>query len=639
MKSRTRTWTIIGALVIGAGMIVAPFAFRMFERAPLGGDMIEAFEPYMTTEQVDRFRGYLVEIDAANDESIAVLGPDAVAAGVTTDADIDATFVSITALNTQWADIDDDMTDLIDRMESNVDNYAAVAALPPFPMFPWFFVIPGAAIVAAAAIALARRSDPADRRGRAATWVLLGLGISVAAAPLAFQMFDRAPQGRDMIDDFRPMMTRERVQDVQGYFVTLGAAEGQLRAQAIPAIAAATGSSPDYPAIVQWSSDWPAILADFNPMVAAMSDNVDNYDAVDALPSFDLFPWFFVVPGLLVAGCAAVALRSGSRQRRAETAADEPDDDGEWPERGAAPDPTTESSSEPACSGSSTHTSGEPDRTQKEQAMPQNSSPRPLRRVVAPAIAALVLIAGCGSDDDSSSTSPTDAPAPTEASAADTEAPAATEAPALTEAPAETDAPTTEPAPSFEGDLVGTFMVDAASCEDPAASSGSYFRMLQPDGTIDAGPFIPNADSVCADPTFTGFAPGTDGGLVTGAWQPAPDPAFDDAGEALADAVFEPVPFFAVAFAVATDEAEAVPAISATGGALTGDLSAYTAYYGGSSFNQGAPKPDGTGEAPVGVIDPDTGAFVLDWTSKIAGGSFDGFVGVWHLEGTFEPAS
>ena len=99
------------------------------------------------------------------------------------------------------------------------------------------------------------------------------------------------------------------------------------------------------------------------------------------------------------------------------------------------------------------------------------------------------------------------------------------------------------------------------------------------------------------------------------------------------------MPFFAVAFAGATDSAEAMPTLTATGGELTGDLSAFTAYYGGGSFNQGAPKPDGTGEAPMGTIDPETGAYVLDWTSLISGGSFDGFTGVWHLEGTFTPNS
>ncbi len=87
-----------------------------------------------------------------------------------------------------------------------------------------------------------------------------------------------------MIDDFRPMMTRERVQAVQGYFVTLGAAEGQLRANALPMLDEAGGDPAAYPAISQWSADWPTILTDFNPMVATMSDNVDNYEAVDALP-------------------------------------------------------------------------------------------------------------------------------------------------------------------------------------------------------------------------------------------------------------------------------------------------------------------------------------------------------------------
>jgi len=41
-------------------------------------------------------------------------------------------------------------------------------------------------------------------------------------------------------------------------------------------------------------------------MIGAMSDNVDNYDAIKSLPSFKLFPWFFVVPGLLIIGLALV---------------------------------------------------------------------------------------------------------------------------------------------------------------------------------------------------------------------------------------------------------------------------------------------------------------------------------------------
>jgi hypothetical protein len=300
---------IIAALIVGIGMIVAPFVFQMFDRAPLGGDMIEDFEPYMTIEEVEKFRGYLEEIDAANTESIESLRDALVESGAVEASQYDVVLASVVNLNEQWPAIDADMTDLIDRMEANLGNYAAVAALPPFPMFPWFFVIPGALIALTAGIALYQRRTPSNR-ARPALWVLFGLGIAVAAAPVAFQMFDRAPQGADMIDDFRPMMTRERVQAVQGYFVTLGAAEGQLRANALPLLADAGGDPADLPAIARWSGDWPTILTDFNPMVATMSDNVDNYEAVAALPSFDLFPWFFVIPGALVAILAVVAMRS-----------------------------------------------------------------------------------------------------------------------------------------------------------------------------------------------------------------------------------------------------------------------------------------------------------------------------------------
>jgi hypothetical protein len=309
MKSRSGNGPIIAALIVGIGMIVAPFVFQMFDRAPLGGDMIEDFEPYMTVEEVEQFRGYLEEIDAANTESIESLRDALVESGAVEASQYDVVLASVVNLNEQWPAVDADMTDLIDRMEANLDNYAAVAALPPFPMFPWFFVIPGALIALTAGIALYQRRTPSNR-ARPALWVLFGLGLAVAAAPVAFQMFDRAPQGADMIDDFRPMMTRERVQAVQGYFVTLGAAEGQLRANALPLLVEAGGDPADLPAIAQWSADWPTILTDFNPMVATMSDNVDNYEAVAALPSFDLFPWFFVIPGALVAILAVVAMRS-----------------------------------------------------------------------------------------------------------------------------------------------------------------------------------------------------------------------------------------------------------------------------------------------------------------------------------------
>ena len=54
--------------------------------------------------------------------------------------------------------------------------------------------------------------------------------------------------------------------------------------------------------ITTFDDQWVHILNDMTPMIGAMSDNVANYEAVAALPPFALFPWFFVLPGLLVVG-------------------------------------------------------------------------------------------------------------------------------------------------------------------------------------------------------------------------------------------------------------------------------------------------------------------------------------------------
>jgi hypothetical protein len=204
-----------------------------------------------------------------------------------------------------------------------------------------------------------------------------------------------------------------------------------------------------------------------------------------------------------------------------------------------------------------------------------------------------------------------------------------------------------KPAEASEGtSLVGVFGVAPGACSDGAAT-GSSFRMVQPGGTLDAGPFVSNGDSTCADQTWTPLVPGTEGGLRTGGYQPQPEVAFGADGASTATAVIAPAPFFAVGFGMSSNETDpqtgtAVPApsISDDGGVLSGDLSALSVGWNGQHFNQGAPKPgaDATPEDLRGTYDPETHAYTLDWSSAIEGGPFDGFTGIWHLEGTFTPA-
>jgi hypothetical protein len=65
------------------------------------------------------------------------------------------------------------------------------------------------------------------------------------------------------------------------------------------------------------------------------------------------------------------------------------------------------------------------------------------------------------------------------------------------------------------------------------------------------------------------------------------------------------------------------------------DLSAWEVMWNGNAFQQG-PRPDNTGPFVLaeGTYNLDTQFYSVTWTSHIKGGSFNGVIATWHLEGT-----
>ncbi|MGI8792548.1 MAG: hypothetical protein ACR2H3_05140 [Acidimicrobiales bacterium] len=206
--------------------------------------------------------------------------------------------------------------------------------------------------------------------------------------------------------------------------------------------------------------------------------------------------------------------------------------------------------------------------------------------------------------------------------------------------------PAGSPTTTAGENLVGLFSVKDGVCTTAAIPQGSWFRMVTANGDPATGPFVDNNDSPCSDKSATTLQAGRDGGLRTGSFQAAPNPAFDGSGNGLADRIVKPQRFYNVGFALASNPTDpqtnlgvVAPALTNNGGQLSGDLRALGVAWNRQHFNQGSPKPDGSRPGkttgPAGTIDVRTGAFVLDWSSQIQGGPFNNFIGVWHLEGTF----
>ncbi|MFP5369919.1 MAG: hypothetical protein ACLGI3_04120, partial [Actinomycetes bacterium] len=187
--------------------------------------------------------------------------------------------------------------------------------------------------------------------------------------------------------------------------------------------------------------------------------------------------------------------------------------------------------------------------------------------------------------------------------------------------------------------MTGQFLVSGGKCGSGATPEGSYFSMLDPSGNP-----VDNGDSPCSDKSATPVAAGAEG-LLPGRFQPFA------ASPGATRAIVAPTTFFGSPFAVATQGPDKqsgasveAPSVLESGGKLSGQVSAFQAFYNGAYYNQGAPKPGGgtpgrTTAGVTGTYDAGTGAFVLEWRSTITGGAFNNFTGVWHLEGTYKAAA
>jgi hypothetical protein len=312
-RGRKAQWVAVLAL-LGAALIIMPFAFTMFSRAPKGAAMLKEFRPFMTASRLNGFQEDIRQINAGVQEA-----DNGVAKFLTATSDpgtararFDAAYPSFAQFSGQWGTIDTHMTDLLDKVQGNLPNYQAVAALPSFTLFPLFFVIPGALVLILLGASLLRTTW-----WRTCRWILVALGVGLILAPVVFQMFQRAPKGGRMISAFRAIETTHNVEQIQGYFGSMAVGQGAIRLELVPALEqdglSATQIETMFPAVYTLDARWVHILNDMTPMIGAMSDNVANYQAIAALPPFPLFPYFFVLPGIFVAGAAIAA---GPRRRR-----------------------------------------------------------------------------------------------------------------------------------------------------------------------------------------------------------------------------------------------------------------------------------------------------------------------------------
>jgi hypothetical protein len=198
---------------------------------------------------------------------------------------------------------------------------------------------------------------------------VLAIGLVLVIAPVAMSLPSKASAGQQMLNGFQPIMQPAQVQTTAEYYNdvftklrpialafnadTVGRFQSYQQGLAalqkeepnlVPALAQQLGMTPQqvrqflalqFPAFAQMLQALPRMNEDFagmvglmsqnvgtfervppgldhyKPLVTTMQANVDNYKQVNSLPSFRLFAWFFIVPGLLLVVIAGFGLWGG----------------------------------------------------------------------------------------------------------------------------------------------------------------------------------------------------------------------------------------------------------------------------------------------------------------------------------------
>ncbi|MFI5777458.1 hypothetical protein [Nocardia sp. NPDC051570] len=305
-------WPFAVLVAVGVALILAPIVTGMFPRAIKGEAMIEAFAPYVTSSSIEGYRGDLRVLDGAR-TNVLTLRAQGLEQGRYDRVD---TFVR------DYPGIRSDISTMLDAIDSQRGNYQRLADLPPIGALPWFLALAGVILTGAGVFGFRR----ASAGGRGVVWrSIAGLAaVGLIAISLVGGLFSAAPAGRPLIDGFRPILTRDEVRTMQGYFVTLVAADGELNSRYTAAIRAAHPDA-DLSGVAALESRWQPMTSRFAALIGTMNDNIDNFDAVVALDdstkplgftAFRGLGWFYLVPGVIVVAAAAAGLREPRKDRQ-----------------------------------------------------------------------------------------------------------------------------------------------------------------------------------------------------------------------------------------------------------------------------------------------------------------------------------
>ncbi|MFW0788722.1 hypothetical protein [Gordonia sp. CPCC 205333] len=308
-----RRWPFFAAIVVGLALVIAPIAGGFFYPAAQAQAMITDFAPYTKSTTLQQFQSDLATLETVRGGVVAIDD----ATGIDT-----ARYPQLQKFVKQYPAIHADMSAMIDQIDSARDDYDHLAAIRSIAGVPFIPVGAGLLFIGLGVWGLRRSRKAGTRRVGAA---IIAVAVVLAASPFLTGLASNANSGGALLKSLQPIMTTEKVREVQGYFVVLVGAVGDVDSRYLPAVRASS-KAPDVAVaqVGQLNQRWQPMSSDFAGLIGVMNDNLKNFDGVASLDNrtrplgfgaFAALPWLLFAAGLIGLAVGVAALTPDSSRK------------------------------------------------------------------------------------------------------------------------------------------------------------------------------------------------------------------------------------------------------------------------------------------------------------------------------------
>ena len=310
------------AIGVGAMLLVLPLALSLFTRTAASQRLTDTIRPAMAGPALGKLRG---DFDTGRDAGVQLIDGALPALaqrlGETPDqlnASIQAKYPDVADGFRQFPGIATKVDGVLTLFEKDKGEFYAADAIPttwlPFTVGPWAMFGFGLVLVAGGVLAWSSTSP----------WTIVAIaaaGLTLVIGPLVVSFPHKTSQAASLVDDLRPLITRPTADAVKGWQSAMEKMTAQLQGQMLPDLATQLGTTPaellaslqpEFPAVATGLPRLNQVFVDFADKTRRLDASVSDFGQTKQIP-FRALPWLFIVPGLVLAAGAGVALATPPR--------------------------------------------------------------------------------------------------------------------------------------------------------------------------------------------------------------------------------------------------------------------------------------------------------------------------------------